>query len=114
ISWIAYMILVISCMTIFISLYKMVKEHAFDLALLRTYGASNVQLIRMVGYEGCIIGLLAFLLGLILSNVGLYFMFKMIETEYKQNMLHELAVQEFLPIGAMVFIMILASIALAI
>ncbi|MDD7884490.1 ABC transporter permease [Flavivirga sp. 57AJ16] len=114
ISWIAYMILVISCMTIFISLYKMVKEHAFDLALLRTYGASNFQLIRMVGYEGCIIGLLAFLLGILLSKMGLYFMFKIVETEYKQNMLHELPFTEFLQIGALVLIMILTSISLAI
>ncbi len=114
ISCIAYIILVISCMTIFISLYKMVKEHAFDLALLRTYGASNVQLIRMVGYEGCIMGLLAFLLGILLSKTGLSLMFKMVETEYKQNMLHELPLMEFLQIGALVFIMILAAIVLAI
>jgi putative ABC transport system permease protein len=39
ISLIAYLILVISCITLFISLYKMVKERAFDLAILRTYGA---------------------------------------------------------------------------
>lgn len=30
----------------------MVKERAFDLAILRTYGASNFQLMKMVIYEG--------------------------------------------------------------
>lgn len=32
VSWIAYIILLISCLTIFIGLYKMVRERAFDLA----------------------------------------------------------------------------------
>jgi len=114
ISWIAYMILVISCLSIFISLYKMVKERAFDLALLRTYGASNFQLIRMVAYEGLTIGFLAFMLGLLLSKAGLYFLFKMVQTQYKQNMLQELPYQQFLQTGALVSILILISISLAI
>lgn len=60
ISGIAYLILVISCITIFISLYKMVKERAFDLAILRTYGASNFQLMKMVIYEGLAIAFFKF------------------------------------------------------
>lgn len=60
ITGIAYTILVISCLTIFISLYKMVRERAFDLALLRTYGGSTSQLIKMVVYEGLLIAGIAF------------------------------------------------------
>jgi putative ABC transport system permease protein len=92
----------------------MVKERAFDLALLRTYGASNFQLIRMVAYEGLTIGFLAFMLGLLLSKAGLYFLFKMVEIQYKQNMLQELPYQQFLQTGALVSILILISISLAI
>ncbi|MCX2678378.1 ABC transporter permease [Galbibacter sp. EGI 63066] len=114
ISWIAYMILIISCMTIFISLYKMVKERAFDLALLRTYGASNFQLIRMVVYEGLAIAFLAFILGFMLSKAGLYFMLKIVETNYKQNILQALPFQEFTQTGALVFVMIVFSVSLAI
>ncbi|UOB18632.1 ABC transporter permease [Abyssalbus ytuae] len=114
ISWIAYMILIISCMTIFISLYKMVKERAFDLALLRTYGAHNFQLIQIVAYEGIIIGMLAFMVGFLLSKAGLYFLFKIVKTEYKQNILQELPYKELLHIGGLVLIMILVAISLAI
>ncbi len=114
ISWIAYMILIISCITIFVSLYKMVKERAFDLALLRTYGASNFQLTRMIAYEGLIIGLLAFLLGLLLSKAGLYFMLRIMETEYQQNTLQKLPLQEFLQIVLLVVVMVTFSILLAI
>ncbi len=114
ISWIGYTILMVSCMTIFISLYKMIKERAFDLALLRTYGASNFQLTRMIAYEGLIIGLLAYLLGVLLLKTGLYFLFKIIETEYTQNILQELSLREFLQIGLLVIVIIVLSILLAI
>jgi len=114
ISWIGYMILIISCITIFISLYKMVKERAFDLALLRTYGASNFQLIRMIIYEGITIMLLAFSLGFILLKIGLHFMVKVMETGHKQNIIQELPLTGFLKTGALVFTMIVLSILLAI
>ena len=90
ISLIAYLILVISCLTIFISLYKMVKERAFDLALLRTYGASNFQLIKMVFYEGLIVVFSSFLVGYLLLKIGLGFMLHFMETNYQQNILQEL------------------------
>ncbi|MDO5974060.1 ABC transporter permease [Flavivirga jejuensis] len=114
ISWIAYIILVISCITIFVSLYKMVKEYAFDLALLRTYGASNFQLIRMIGYEGLAVGVLAYLLGFLVLKIGLYFMFNIIETDYQYSILQKLPLQECLQIGLLVVAMIILSILFAI
>ena len=113
ISWVGYMILVISCITIFINLYKMVKERAFDLALLRTYGASNFQLIRMIAYEGFIIGFLAFLLGILFSKAALYYMFRIIATDYNQNIAQELPSSEFLQIGGLVSIMVILAILFA-
>lgn len=114
ITWIAYIILIISGMTIFISLYKMVKERAFDLALLRTYGANNFQLIKMVVYEGLTIVCLAFLSGFLLIKTGFYFLFKFIEQDYKQIMLQELSFKNIIQTIALVFIMIILSILLAI
>ncbi|UMB60769.1 ABC transporter permease [Lutibacter sp. A80] len=114
ISGIAYIILVISCIIIFISLYKMVKERAFDLALLRTYGASNVQLIKMVTYEGVLIGLFALFLGFLMSKVAVYFMFRILEDDIKYNLLQVLSFHDFLQIVMLVLIMILVSVMLAI
>lgn len=114
ISWIAYLILIISGITIFISLYKMIKERAFDLALLRTYGASNFQLIKMVAYEGFTIVLFAFLLGFIFVKTAFYFIFKFVETDYKQTILQKLPFNEVLQTALLVFIMVILSIALAI
>lgn len=113
ISWIAYIILIISGATIFISLYKMIKERAFDLALLRTYGASNVQLIKMVSYEGIMIVSLAFIIGFLFTKMGLYFMFHFLDSA-NLNILKALPFHQVLQIIGIVFIMIILSIALAI
>jgi putative ABC transport system permease protein len=110
ISLIAYLILVISCITLFISLYKMVKERAFDLAILRTYGASNFQLIKMVFYEGLIVVFSSFLLGFLLLKIG----FRFVEASYQQNIFIALPFQDVLQIGMLLLILVIVSVLLAI
>jgi putative ABC transport system permease protein len=114
ISLIAYLILVISCITIFISLYKMVKERAFDLAILRTYGASNFQLVKMVFYEGLIVVFLSFLLGFLLLKTGIHFAFNFISSNYQQNILQEIPFKDVLQIGMLILMMVILSVLLAI
>lgn len=114
ISWIAYIILIISGITIFISLYKMIKDRAFDLALLRTYGASNFQLIKMVTYEALIIVCLAFIIGVLLTKIGLYTMFNLLEDGYQQNIIRDLPLNDYLHLVGLVVVLIILSIALAI
>lgn len=114
ISWIAYLILVISCVTIFISLYKMVKERAFDLAILRTYGASNYQLIKMVIYEGLTIAFFAFILGFILFKIALNTMLYFMQSSYQQNLLKDLPFLEIIQTGSLILVMVIVSVLLAI
>ena len=114
ISWIAYIILIISGMTIFIGLYKMIKERAFDLALLRTYGASRVQLIKMVTYEGLTIVCFAFIIGFLFTKVGLYFMFELLVSRQQQSVLQALPFAQVLEIIGLVVVMIILSVSLAI
>ncbi|SEE33062.1 putative ABC transport system permease protein [Tenacibaculum sp. MAR_2010_89] len=114
ISWIGYLILIISCVIIFISSYKMIKERAFDLAILRTYGANNYQLIKMVIYEGGIIVLIAFLLGLLLIKIALGTIVSLIQISNQQIILQELVFKDFLQIASFVFLMVFLSISLAI
>jgi putative ABC transport system permease protein len=114
ISLIAYLILVISCITLFISLYKMVKERAFDLAILRTYGASNFQLIKMVFYEGFIVVFSSFLLGFLLLKIGLRFVLYFMKSNDQQNILKALPFQDVLQIGFLILIMVIVSVSLAI
>jgi putative ABC transport system permease protein len=114
ISLIAYLILVISCITLFISLYKMVKERAFDLAILRTYGASNFQLIKMVFYEGFIVVFSSFLLGFLLLKIGLRFVLYCMKANAQQNILKALPFQDVLQIGFLILILVIISVSCAI
>jgi putative ABC transport system permease protein len=114
ISGIAYLILVISCITIFISLYKMVKERAFDLAILRTYGASNFQLIKMVLYEGLILVFTSFLLGFSMLKIGLSIVLHFMDSNNQQNIIKELPFQDILQIGILILTTVIVSVSLAI
>ena len=114
ISWIAYIILFISGITIFISLYRMIKERAFDLAILRTYGATNTQMIKMVTYEGLIIVFFAFIIALLITKIGLYFIFSFAEIGNGSNILQTLPFSELTKIIRLVFLMIILSVSTAI
>lgn len=114
ISSLAYLILVISCIIIFINLYKMVKERAFDLAILRTYGATNFQLIKMIGYEGLLITISAFTIGFLFLKIGLYTLLCFIESSYKYHLLQELPFQYLLQLVLLLLLVVIVSVSLAI
>ncbi len=114
ITWIAYLILLISGLTIFISLYKMVKERAFDLALMRTYGATQFQLIRMVAYEGFVVICVAFIIGLTLVKLVLPLMLKFAKVMPYESTLKQLPFKDILSIGILVFLIIAVSIGVAV
>lgn len=114
ISGIAYIILAISCITIFINIYRMVRDRAFDLALMRTYGATNFQLVKMVAYEGLLIALISFVFGALLSYFGVYFIFQMISEQYKQQMPFGFSYHEFVDTGLLVIAMVLLAVTFSI
>jgi len=114
VTWIAYIILIISCITIFISLYRMVRDRAFDLALMRTYGANVRQLVKMVAYEGLLIVGIAFIVGILLSQIGVRFIFEMIMDQYKQSVPLLLNYKEIAQTGGLALLMVSLAIGLAI
>ncbi|SHI32044.1 putative ABC transport system permease protein [Mesonia phycicola] len=91
IQLIAIAVLFISVFSIYISLYKIVNERRYELALMRVYGANWFQLVLVVFYEGLIIVLLGYLLGLVLSNFGGAYLYHYIAVNYnyvlEQNIL---------------------------
>ncbi|WP_223034411.1 ABC transporter permease [Hanstruepera marina] len=85
ITWIAFSILFVSGISMFVSLYRMVKERAKELALIRTYGASRNKLILLVFSEGLLVGLFSFILGALLATFCLQTIFSLIKDTYKQQ-----------------------------
>jgi len=114
ISWIAYVILLISCLTIFMSFYKMVKERAYDLAILRTYGASNFQLIKMLILEALIVVSIAFTAGFLLVKLGLSTAMRAHPSMGPQHLLHALPLKDVLQLLALILTMVFISVVLAI
>jgi len=85
ITWIALSILFVSGISMFVSLYRMVKERAKELALIRTYGASRNKLILLVFSEGLLVGIFSFLLGVLLATFSLQAIISLIKDTYKQQ-----------------------------
>ena len=67
----ALLIMLVSGISVFISLYNALKERLYELALMRTYGASPRQLFRLLLFEGLLLSGLGFILGILLSRLGL-------------------------------------------
>ena len=64
----AYIIILISGLSIFISLYNALKDRKYDLAIMRSLGASQGKLFFHVILEGIIITILGGLIGLLLGH----------------------------------------------
>lgn len=65
----AYVIIIIAGLSIFIALYNALKERKYDLAIMRSLGASKTKLFVHVILEGLIITFLGSLLGLLLGHI---------------------------------------------
>jgi len=85
ITWIALSILFVSGISMFVSLYRMVKERAKELALIRTYGANRNTLILLVFSEGLLVGVFSFFLGVLLATFSLQTIISLIKDTYKQQ-----------------------------
>jgi putative ABC transport system permease protein len=64
----AYVLILISALSIFIALYNSLKERRYDLAILRSMGASRVRLFFSILLEGSVLTLFGSALGLILAH----------------------------------------------
>lgn len=69
---IAFAILLVSGLSIFISLLKTIRERRQELALLRTYGFRTRQLLKLVLLEGIFLTFSGFILGWIIGRLGIW------------------------------------------
>ncbi|RAV27837.1 ABC transporter permease [Sinomicrobium soli] len=83
IAFIAAVIMLVSAISIFVNLYKAVRERKYEMALLRTYGASRGQLLLAVMVEGLVIGITGFLAGIIFSRLGMLVLGSYVEESYR-------------------------------
>ena len=84
-QYLAYAIMFISGLSIFIALYNTLKERKYEFALLRVQGAKRSQLLILVLLESILLCIVGFIFGTILGRVGLYVLSTLSESEFKMN-----------------------------
>ncbi|GAB3513881.1 ABC transporter permease [Emticicia fontis] len=67
----AAVIMLISGISVFVSLYNSLKERKYEMALMLSMGASRTRLFLMLLLEGVLLALFGFVAGVILSRVGI-------------------------------------------
>lgn len=63
-EWFALLIIIISAISVFVTLYNSLKERKYDLAVMRTLGASKTKLFLIIISEGILITIVGTILGL--------------------------------------------------
>ena len=82
-QYLAYGIMLISGISIFIALYNTLKERKYEFALLRVSGASRLQLLGLVMAESMFLCITGFLLGTVLGRIAILGISSATENEYR-------------------------------
>lgn len=72
-QWFAVLIMFIAAISVFVNLYNSLKERSYDLAIMRTLGASRGKLFLIVIAEGIMLTLAGTIIGIVLGHLALQF-----------------------------------------
>ena len=81
--YLAYGIMLISGISIFIALFNTLKERKDEFALLRVNGAKRLQLLKLIMIESLLLCIVGFIFGTILGRVALIFISNSSEEDFK-------------------------------
>lgn len=110
ITWLAYIIIFISFISVFISLFNSLKERKYELAILRTMGATQLKLFTIIILEGLMLAVTGLLIGLALGRVALYIMNSSLEKSFHYDIAQfNMLPQEWVLSGATLLVGILAA-----
>jgi putative ABC transport system permease protein len=82
INTIAIVIMGVAGLSLFISLYNTLKERKYEMALMRTYGASRWKLVWLIMQEAILLTITGYILGIFFSRLGLWLVFSLMESNY--------------------------------
>ena len=84
-QYLAYGIMLISGISIFIALYNTLKERKYEFALLRVSGASRLQLLGLVLFESILLCVTGFILGTVVGRIALFLISSTTDEQYKMT-----------------------------
>jgi putative ABC transport system permease protein len=81
----AIVIIFVSGLSIFISLFSSLKDRKYELALMRVMGATPRTLFLLIVLEGLLLALLGYLVGILLSHGGMQVFASVMESSYRYD-----------------------------
>lgn len=106
---IAFAIMLIAGLSVFVSLYNRLKERMFELALIRTMGASRQMIFLLLLAEGLLLSVAGFFAGVSLCRLGLNLLNRTAARDFKFSFSYHWVQQEWWLFGVTVFIGIFAA-----
>ena len=85
-TYLAYLIIIVSAFSLFINLFNSMRDRKYEMALIRTLGSSRRQLSFMIVFESLILTTVGFLLGLLVSRLGVMFVSSLMEESLNYNL----------------------------
>ena len=85
-TYLAYLIIIVSAFSLFINLFNSMRDRKYEMALIRTLGSSRSQLSFMIIFESLILTTVGFLLGLLVSRLGVMFVSSLMEESLNYNL----------------------------
>ena len=85
-TYLAYLIIIVSAFSLFINLFNSMRDRKYEMALIRTLGSSRGQLSFMIIFESLILTTVGFLIGLLVSRLGVMFVSSLMEESLNYNL----------------------------
>lgn len=107
---IAILIMIISFISVFISLYNSLKERKYELALMRTMGATRFTLFALILLEGMLLTLAGIVIGLAMARMGMLALGNLVKDRFRYDITDVALLNgELILIGITIFVSVLAS-----
>lgn len=84
-KWLAWVIVAVSGLSIFISLFSSLKERKYELALVRVMGGSRSTLFRLIIMEGLMLAVMGYVFGIALSHLGMALLAGFMQDSYRYS-----------------------------
>ncbi|MEM8896282.1 MAG: FtsX-like permease family protein [Bacteroidota bacterium] len=107
---VALIVLILGAVSIFVSMINSLKDRSYELALIRSMGASKGQVFAMIVIEALVLGVLGTAIGLILSHGGIYILNQFATDQFGISIsLFQVLKEEWIIIGVTLSLCFLAA-----
>ena len=107
----AMIIVFVSGLSIFISLFSSLRDRKYELALMRVMGATPTKLFFLIILEGLLLAVIGYVIGIILSHLGMSVFAGQMEDKYHYSFTAaKFLKEEFYLLGGALFIGFVAAV----